>query len=102
MVDSISLADYERAEAELRAREGRISFAVDAVLYVLVNTLLVVVNLVYVPEFLWFYIPLVGWGIGLTIHYLVTVRFTGRATDDWQARVEHRAVELQRRRVGAL
>ena len=101
IVESVSLADYERAEAELRASEGRISFYVHAAVYVLVTTMLVVLNLVYAREFLWFFIPLVGWGIGLTMHYLFAVRFVGRETADWQARVEHRAVQMQRQRVSA-
>lgn len=102
MVDSISLADYERAEADLRAIEGRISFTVHAAVFVLINAMLLVINLVYAREFLWFFFPLVGWGIGLTMHYLFAVRFVGRETTDWQARVEHRAVEMQRQRVGAM
>lgn len=102
MVDSISLADYERAEADLRATEGRISFYVHAAVYVLINAMLLILNLVYAREFLWFFFPLVGWGIGLTMHYLFAVRFVGRGTADWQARVEHRAVQMQRQRVSAM
>jgi hypothetical protein len=26
-----------------------------------------------VPRFLWFYFPLIGWGIGLAMHYLFGV-----------------------------
>lgn len=102
MVDSVSLADCERAEAELRATEGRISFYVHAAVYVLINTMLLVLNLVYGREFLWFFISLVGWGIGLTMHYLFAVRFAGNQTAEWQARVEHRAVEMQRQRVSSV
>lgn len=94
MMEGITLTDYERAEAEIRAKEGRISFYVHAAIYVLVNILLLVINLVFVPQFLWFFLPLIGWGIGLTMHYLFAVRFVGRETEDWQARVERRAREI--------
>lgn len=101
MMEGITLTDYERAEAEIRAKEGRISFYVHATVYVLVNILLLVINLVFVPGFLWFFFPLVGWGIGLTMHYLFAVRFVGRETEDWQARVEHRAREIHTQQVSA-
>jgi|SRR5690242_2053268 len=96
-VEAISLAAYERAESEVRAEEGRTSFYVHAAVYMLVNIGLVAINLLLVPQFLWFFFPLVGWGIGLTAHYLSAVRFERRETQDWQARVERRAVEMQQR-----
>lgn len=101
MMEGITLTDYETAEAEIRAKEGRISFFVHAAIYVLVNTLLIVINLVFVPEFLWFFFPLIGWGIGLTMHYLFAVQFVGSHTEDWQARVEYRAREIHTHQVSA-
>jgi hypothetical protein len=94
MMEGIKLADYERAEAELRAEEGSKSFFVHASIYVLVNFLLLVINLIFVPAFLWFYFPLIGWGLGLTMHYLGGVRFVQSETEEWQAKVEHRAIEI--------
>jgi hypothetical protein len=91
---SITLADYEQAEADIRAAEGRNGVAVHAAIYILVNALLLLVNLVVVPGFLWFFFPLIGWGIGLTMHYLFAVRFAASGTAEWQARVEHRASAL--------
>ena len=94
MMEGITLRDYERAEGELQTREGRISFYVHATIYVLVNLLLIIINLMFVPDFLWFFLPLVGWGIGLTMHYLFAVRFAQREIQNWQVRVEHRAREI--------
>jgi peptidoglycan biosynthesis protein MviN/MurJ (putative lipid II flippase) len=94
MMERITLQDYERAEAELRAREVRIGFYVHAAAYVLVNILLIVINLVFVPEFLWFFFPLIGWGIGLVMHFLFGVLWIRSETENWQARVEHRAREI--------
>ena len=94
MMEGITLQDYERAETEIRAQEGRTSFSIHAAVFVLVNILLLVINLVVVPVFLWFFFPLIGWGIGLTMHYLFGVLFVRRETRDWQARVEHRAREI--------
>ena len=91
----ITLADYERAEAQLRETDGRTGFYIHAVLYTLVNIFLLVVNLVAMPGFLWFFFPLVGWGIGLALQYFFAVRFLGRQTGLWQARVERRARGLR-------
>ena len=46
MIEGITLQDYERAEADIRAKQGRMSFYVHAAIYVLVNILLLVLNLV--------------------------------------------------------
>ena len=38
--------------------------------YVLVNLILIAVNLLLTPDTLWFYWPLLGWGIGILAHGL--------------------------------
>jgi hypothetical protein len=101
MMEGISLQDYERAEAELRASEGRIGFYVHAAAYVLVNILLIVINLVFVPAFLWFFFPLIGWGIGLTMHFLFGVLWVRSETENWQAKVEYRAREIHTQQASA-
>ena len=94
MIEGITLQDYERAEAEIRAIEGRRGFYIHAAIYILVNILLIVINLMFVPGFLWFFFPLVGWGIGLTMHYLFGVLWVRSETEGWQSKVEHRAREI--------
>jgi hypothetical protein len=101
MMEGITLQDYERAETETRAKEGRIGFYVHAVAYVLVNILLLVINLVFVPGFLWFFFPLIGWGIGLTMHFLFEVLWVRRVTENWQTKVEHRASEIHTQQASA-
>ncbi len=44
--------------------------------YVAVNVLLVAVNLLTVPEHLWFYWPMLGWGIGVIVHGAVVLLYT--------------------------
>jgi hypothetical protein len=94
MIEGITLRDYERAEAEMRAIEGRRGFYIHAAVYVLVNMLLIIINLMFVSTFLWFFFPLIGWGIGLTMHFLFGVLWVGSETENWQSRVEHRAREM--------
>jgi 2TM domain-containing protein len=94
MIEGITLQDYERAEGELRAIEGRRGFYIHAAVYVLVNILLIVINLMFVSGFLWFFFPLLGWGIGLTMHFLFGVLWVRSETENWQSKVEHRAREI--------
>jgi hypothetical protein len=91
--DQLARERYLQAERELRQENGRRGFIVDAIAYVVVNAILVAVNLLVVPEFLWFFFPLVGWGIGLTFHYLFGVKWAGREADRHEARVEVRVRE---------
>jgi hypothetical protein len=55
---------------------------------------LVACNLKFVPGFLCFFFPLIGWGIGLTMHYLFGVLWVRSETENWQSKVEHRAREI--------
>jgi hypothetical protein len=42
--------------------------------YVLVNLLLIAINLYTTPQQLWFFWPLLGWGIGIFAHGFATYR----------------------------
>ncbi len=87
----VDLKGYLQAERDLQQVDGRRGFIVDATSYVIVNAILITVNLLVVPEFLWFFFPLIGWGIGLTFHYLFGVKWAGREADRHEARVAVRA-----------
>jgi len=58
---------YERAKKKV---EARIGFYIHLVVYLAVNTLLIIINLNTSPEYYWFKWPLLGWGIGLLFHGL--------------------------------
>jgi hypothetical protein len=66
---------YERAKERV---EGKIGFLIHLVVYVLVNGLLIVVNLITSPANLWFIYPMLGWGLGVLVHGLRTYVFTGQ------------------------
>ena len=95
----VSTEDYERAERELTLAESRRGWRVHATFYAVVTTGLVVLNLLLVAyteaSFFWFPFPLVGWGIGLTMHYLYGVRWAEREVRARQARVERHARETR-------
>lgn len=71
-----------RARAHVRALRG---FYVHVAMYVAVNLGLLAVNLLSSPDRLWFYWPLLGWGIGLVAHALRVFTVPG-FDGDWEER----------------
>ncbi len=84
----ITLAEYKKAYREIKAKEGKIGFFINFTAYVIVNSLLIAINLLLVPQFPWFIFPLAGWGIGLTFHYTFGVHLIDKTLDAEEAYVE--------------
>ena len=57
----------DRDQATRRVEE-RMGFYIHATAYVLVNAVLIAINLTKNSDDLWFFWPLMGWGIGLAAH----------------------------------
>jgi hypothetical protein len=62
-----------------------LGFTIHFGVYVAVNLLLLAVNLLTTPNILWFYWPMLGWGIGIIAHgaavsYSSSRRLPARAT----------------------
>jgi hypothetical protein len=74
----IGIRELRYAYRREREREERKGFRVHGIVYACVNVVLITANLVFVPQFLWFLFPLLGWGLGLTMHYVLGVREIGR------------------------
>lgn len=72
--ESITLADYKKAYRKMSAKKSKIGFLANLTAYSIVNSLLITINLLFVPQFIWFIFPLIGWGIGLAMHYTFAVR----------------------------
>lgn len=50
-------------------------------IYIIINMGLMIVNLFTSPQYIWFYWPLLGWGIGLIIHSIFGVLLPLRKMD---------------------
>lgn len=50
--------------------DEKMSFYTHLVVYIIANSGLFVLNLIYTPTEFWFIAPLLGWGIGLGFHFL--------------------------------
>ena len=96
MSEDITLEDYKKAYREVEIEEGRRSFLAHLITYVLVNTMLIVINLMFSPNKLWFFYPLIGWGIGVLTHYLYGVRWIEKILEKKEAMAEYRAKSLKK------
>jgi len=74
---------YQDARRRVRALRF---FYMHALIYVGVNALLIVINLVTSPERPWVRAPLMGWGIGLAVHGIMTWSRVGLLGRGWEER----------------
>jgi hypothetical protein len=84
---------YKRAKERVEEIKG---FYIHFFVYVLVNFALFLLNIITSPDALWFYWPLIGWGIGLFIHGFTVFgahRILGR---DWEERKIKELMEKDR------
>jgi intracellular septation protein A len=88
----ITLHDYLQAEFEYDVHSEKHGWKIHAVVYGVVMTALVVINLLVISltdaDFVWFPFPLVGWGIGLAMHYLYAVHWIRREVRDHQEKIQ--------------
>lgn len=56
--------------------------------FVIINSFLIALNLVTSPTNLWFYFPLMGWGVGLLFHYVEVFGVPGFdiLSQEWEER----------------
>jgi hypothetical protein len=74
---------YNRAKKRVRQIKG---FYIHATVYLFVNALLIVINLVTSRAEIWFFWPLIGWGIGLAAHALSVFGLGGFLGAEWEER----------------
>jgi hypothetical protein len=88
--------DLDRLAEATRTVNARIGLLIHAVVFVLVNALLIAINLATSAGYHWFWWPLAGWGAGLIFHaVLFLVSSQGR---DLRRRMIER--EMQARNSG--
>jgi hypothetical protein len=84
---------YEKARKRV---EAKIGFYMHLAVYFGVNLLLLIINLLASPHYLWFKWPLMGWGIGLFFHGLgVFASFRG---DSIKKQMIEKEMEAMRKR----
>jgi len=74
---------YQNAKKRVEALKG---FYTHLTVYILVNLLLFTINMLTSPGSLWFYWPLLGWGIAVALHALRVFGFGRRFDAEWEER----------------
>ena len=77
--------EIKKAKKKVKAKKG---FYQHLTTYAIINAFLVFLNLFTTPEYLWFFFPLMGWGIGLLFHYVDVFGVPGFdiLNQDWEER----------------
>ena len=84
---------YQRAKKRVADLRG---FYIHLMVYLVVNLGLFAINMLTSPGSLWFYWPLIGWGIAVVINALVV--FSGGLFDNaWEERKIHELMEDEQR-----
>ena len=77
------LERYQCAQKQVEEIKG---FYGHLVSFGLVMLFLLFINLRYSPQYLWFFWPLLGWGLGLFFHGLKAFNYTPFLGKDWENR----------------
>jgi 2TM domain len=88
---NVTLERYKEVYRDMIIRREKKAFTKHSIAYAIGNTLLIAINLLFVPQFLWFVFPLVGWGSGLAIHYYLGVRTAPRRIEKDEMMAENLA-----------
>lgn len=86
---------YEKAVKRVMEIKG---FYGNLTAYIVVNTGLLILNLVTSPEHLWFFWPMIGWGIGVAFHGMKVFNYTPFFGKDWEARKMQEFIEQEKRK----
>jgi len=97
MPEDIALEDYKKTYRGVVVEEEKRGFLIHLVVYVLINSLLIVMNFLYSPEVIWFIYPLLAGGIGITAHYLGAVRWIEKDLMDKEVKAEYRAIQAKKK-----
>ena len=72
---------YNKAQKRVEEIKG---FYGNLTSYVCVNMGLFALNLVTSPNHLWFFWPLLGWGIGVAIHGMMVFKYLSFFDQEWE------------------
>lgn len=74
---------YQHAQKQVEAIKG---FYGHLASFVVIMLFFLFLNLKYTPKYLWFFWPMLGWGIGLLFHGMKVFNFIPFLGKDWEQR----------------
>ena len=86
---------YNKAKKRVEEIKG---FYGNLTAYIVVNLFLMTINLMTSPEHLWFYWPMLGWGVGVIFHGLRVFNYMPFLGKDWEERKMKEYMEEEERR----
>lgn len=78
---------YQNEERYFKAKkqvEEIKAFYGNLIAYIVINIGLLILNLVTAPDHLWFFWPLIGWGLGVFFHGLKVFNYSPFLGRDWE------------------
>jgi len=78
---------YQEEERYIKAKkrvEEIKGFYGNLIAYIIVNIGLLVINLLTSPNYLWFFWPMLGWGIGVVFHGMKVFNYMPFIGKDWE------------------
>lgn len=84
---------YKQAKKRVAALRG---FYAHLFMYVIVNIVLIIINFIFTPRFLWFLFPLLGWGVGLLAHAVFGFGLFGFFTKEWEEQKIEEIIEHEK------
>lgn len=90
--------EEERYNLAKKRVEGVKGFYGNLIAYIIVNIFLMIINLTTSPDDIWFYWPMIGWGIGVIFHGLRVFNYMPFLGSDWEARKMKQFMEEEERR----
>lgn len=87
--------DAELRRAAIHRTDMKLGFRAHLMAYAIVNAGLTAINLITTPDHLWFYWPMLGWGLGIAAHAVVVFadgeNLRGRMIEEEYERLRKRA-----------
>jgi 2TM domain len=85
---------YYQAKKKVEDIKG---FYGNLIAYIIFNGFFLVLNLLTSPNELWFYWPLLGWGVGVLFHGMKVFNYSPFLSKDWEARKMKEFMEEEKR-----
>ncbi len=88
---------YQKAKKKAREIKG---FYYNLTCYCIVIPTLITINLVFVPQFHWFWFSMVGWGTGLVFHGMSAFGYMPFLGKDWEEKKLKELMDKEARKHG--
>ncbi|PKL66162.1 MAG: hypothetical protein CVV28_12265 [Methanobacteriales archaeon HGW-Methanobacteriales-1] len=70
MTKNISLEEYQESYHKVAKADRARSFYLHLAIYLTINIISAVINLIFTPNFLWVLFPITFWGMGVVWNYI--------------------------------